>query len=640
MVTTPSCLHMTRLNAFLMLFLEESEMKKAISVLLTVVLTLSCGLTALAGSMDNFKVTKKYEANQFTDVAESSWYAENVKMAYELSLVNGTSANTFSPNSNITIAETITLASRLNNIYNGNTYSFVSGKVWYQTYVDYAVSKGIINANEYSDYNKYATRSQFAKIFASALPDEALKEINQIADNSIPDVSVESNNASSIYKLYRAGILTGNDAKGTFAPDTNIQRSAVAAIVSRMAKVSLRKAFSLNTGDSKATLTSDEIYEKYSPAVFYVIVYDANGEAFATGSGFFVKSSGVAVTNYHVIDGAHSARIILPDSQKEYIIAGVYDYDEDEDWAIIKVNGSGFSTLDIATSESVKTGQKIYTIGSPLGLQNTISEGLLSNKIFSESGDFGYYQISAPISHGSSGGALLNEQGQVIGITSAGLNEGQNLNLAIPMDFVPTSVNYSAYKTLAELSGSVQTTQPTGTSMNRAQMAYSLLSGFVMRNYNATSETMGYQYSEKYEKEYGVGYDEFVLCYDPEDDALVVQVYDHKYNSYDLAYYFVIDSPEIKSDTALAMYWYSSFVSNIGYVEVSTGTAYVPPKKFSEEFLYSFREYEGEDRFGDQKIAKVMHETGLIFLDYLFEKYLSDFGSYGVADLGYTSYRY
>ena len=177
-------------------------MKKCISVLLAMILMLSSGFVVSAntnGSMENFKTNKTYIAGQFVDLSNSDWYAENVKMAYELSLVNGTSDTTFSPDSNLTIAEAITLASRMNNIYYGNTYSFVSGDVWYQTYVDYAIKNGIIKNNEYSNFDAFATRYQFAEIFSSALPDDALQVINHVADDSIPDVSMQSSYATAVY---------------------------------------------------------------------------------------------------------------------------------------------------------------------------------------------------------------------------------------------------------------------------------------------------------------------------------------------------------------------------------------------------------------------------------------------------------
>lgn len=416
-------------------------MKKCISILLATIMILSSGFVVSAntnGSTENFKANKTYTIGQFVDVLNSDWYAKNVKMAYELSLVNGTSDTTFSPNSNLTIAEAITLASRMNNIYYGNTYSFVSGDVWYQTYVDYAIKNGIIKNNEYSNFDAFATRYQFAEIFSSALPDDALQVINQVADNSIPDVPMQSSYANAVYKLYRAGILTGNDANGTFAPNTNIQRNAVAAIVSRMANEGLRQSINLIADKNKEIkeidklLTTEEISKKCSPAVFYIEVYGVNGKVSGSGSGFFITSDGVAITNYHVVADSIYSKITTTDG-KTYEDISIIDYDKENDLALLRINGSNFPYLEMGNSTLIQQGQRVYAIGSPLGLSNTMSQGIISN-ISRTLDDVEYIQISVPINHGSSGGALIDEYGNVIGITSAGFNTTGDLNLAIPIN--------------------------------------------------------------------------------------------------------------------------------------------------------------------------------------------------------------
>lgn len=186
----------------------------------------------------------------------------------------------------------------------------------------------------------------------------------------------------------------------------------------------------------KTELNAEQVYAKCSSAVFFLEIYDRLGQNIATGSGFFLDKEGTAVTNYHVIDDAYSAKVVLPDSTKKYDVLGVYSYSEQEDWAILKVNGSDFDYLPIGDSGTAVGGATVFALGSPLGLQNTISQGLVSNPNRIEDG-MSYIQISAPISSGSSGGALLNKYGEVIGITSASYVKGQNLNLAIPMTYVP-----------------------------------------------------------------------------------------------------------------------------------------------------------------------------------------------------------
>jgi len=196
------------------------------------------------GSLNNFKDVNHYQEGQFSDVAADSWYAQSVRDAYELGLVNGSNGK-YDPAGEITIAQTLALACRLHNIYYGGSGELKQGNPWYQVYVDYAIDNEIILAKTYDDYTAKATRSQFAAILAAALPKEALKQINEVRDGAIPDVPMNASHADAIYMLYRAGILTGNDKAGTFGPNTNIQRSAVAAIVTRMAQESARKSVTL-----------------------------------------------------------------------------------------------------------------------------------------------------------------------------------------------------------------------------------------------------------------------------------------------------------------------------------------------------------------------------------------------------------
>lgn len=318
-------------------------MKKIISFILSFILVLSSLQVVLAetnGDMENFKKTKTYIDGQFSDVSGSDWFAESMKNAYELGLISGTSETTFNPNANITLAETITLASRLNNTYYGNTHTFNSSEVWYQTYVDYAIEKGIIKSAEYTDLNAFATRSQFAQIFVNALPEVALKEINEVDDYFIPDVPMQEEYTKSVYKLYRAGIITGNDDKGTFTPNTNIQRSAVAAIVSRMATEELRTHATFKL--SKLHLVNlGELYH-LPVGIKSIIKYNGKLYVFSSSAAFYPYIERKSKDVYYGDNNGHAFEIIfgeprITDSENPFVEGRIdfnepFSYEEERDY--------------------------------------------------------------------------------------------------------------------------------------------------------------------------------------------------------------------------------------------------------------------------------------------------------------------
>ena len=223
--------------------------KRIFSLLLATILTLvSLSSVSLAtdgkAGMDNFVKRSSYTEGQFIDVGPVDWFSWNVRTVYEYGLMNGKSTTNFDTSSGVTVAETITIASRLHAIYYTGSDQFETSSPWYQTYVDYALANQIIDQPA-SNYDAVATRLEFAMILSNALPDKVLSEINQVADDSIPDVSVEDDGSDAVYQLYRAGIMTGSDAYGTFYPATNIKRSEVAAVVSRMVDETQRKSVTL-----------------------------------------------------------------------------------------------------------------------------------------------------------------------------------------------------------------------------------------------------------------------------------------------------------------------------------------------------------------------------------------------------------
>ena len=190
---------------------------------------------APGGSISHFTLVNSYSAGIFTDVAASSWYVNAVAAAYEYGLMRGNSAVTFNPSGDITLAEAITVATRVHCKYMTGSDEFppvTAGAPWYISNVDYAIANGIISATAFSNYSRAATRAEMAYIFSGALPAEEFPAINTV--NSLPDVTAATPYSEAIFMLYRAGILTGGDSVGTFTPNGNISRAEAAAIISRV----------------------------------------------------------------------------------------------------------------------------------------------------------------------------------------------------------------------------------------------------------------------------------------------------------------------------------------------------------------------------------------------------------------------
>jgi len=183
-------------------------------------------------------------APNFNDVRPGQWFYNDVRYAYQLRLISGRSSTTYAPNENLTYAEAIKLAACMHQLYTTGEITLVNGNPWYQTFVDYARANGIIGSRNYS-WNASITRAEYMEIFARALPDSALPEINTVRDGSIPDVPMSHPNAQAIYKLYRAGILRGVNSARECRPASNILRSEVAAVVTRMMDSNQRISFTM-----------------------------------------------------------------------------------------------------------------------------------------------------------------------------------------------------------------------------------------------------------------------------------------------------------------------------------------------------------------------------------------------------------
>ena len=179
------------------------------------------------------------------------------------------------------------------------------------------------------------------------------------------------------------------------------------------------------------------VFRDNNKAVVVIVTYDSQGKAIGLGSGFIVKADGAVATNYHVISNAKDIKIKA--GSKVLKVEGLLYIDKENDLVILKADGKGLPTVKIGDIAKVNIGEKVYVMGSPRGLENTISDGILSG-IREITPQRKLLQISAPISAGSSGGPVFNQHGEVIGIASFLIKEAQNLNFAVPVNLIKDKI--------------------------------------------------------------------------------------------------------------------------------------------------------------------------------------------------------
>lgn len=198
-------------------------------------------------------------------------------------------------------------------------------------------------------------------------------------------------------------------------------------------------------------------------AIVLVVVSDSDGKAIKQGSGIVASSDGKIITNYHVIEGGASA-VVKFSNGAFFLIEGIVAVDKGKDIAVLKADGSDFPVVPLGDSDKVQVGEEVVSIGSPLSLEDTVSNGIISSIRDFKDENVRMFQTTAPISPGSSGGALLNMNGEVVGITTAQLTNGQNLNFAIPINEAKSLL---ASRTLAKMDAVTNRIENQHTSENR-----------------------------------------------------------------------------------------------------------------------------------------------------------------------------
>ena len=185
------------------------------------------------------------------------------------------------------------------------------------------------------------------------------------------------------------------------------------------------------TSAVRAEETLPQLVKRVKPAVVAIATYDATGEPLMTGSGFFLRP-GQVVTNLHVVRGAVRAEIKTLDGKgKVFPVNGTLAVDEEGDLTLLEVD----MPLERARASELATelpdeGEPIFVIGNPLKLEGSVSDGIVS-AVREVPNSYRIIQITAPISHGNSGSPVFNLRGQVLGVVTVKVTNGQNINLAI-----------------------------------------------------------------------------------------------------------------------------------------------------------------------------------------------------------------
>ena len=381
-------------------------MKKVVYLLLAFVLLLSL-------------TPRQAAAAGFPDVPKNHRFYEDIMYLLDQGVIS--SSNRFGIEDYVTREQVAIMVSKSIGLSGGNsstTFKDVPVSSAASGYINSAVKKGIIQGFPDGTFRpkEIVTRGQMAIFLSRAFDLTVEKNVN------FKDMTPKVSSYKYVRQILQANITSGF-ADNTFRPNEKLKRGQIAAFLSRAmgyGKVySTKEVVELN--DEKIVLIKTDIGQ---------------------GSGIVV-ANGLILTNHHVIDGASRATVtfnngIIMD------VKGIVESDSKKDIAILKTT-QNFQIRGVsmrASSEGLYKGEKVIAIGSPKGLRNTVSEGIISSLRIIDG--VSLIQTNADIDHGSSGGALFNVSGQLIGITSSGYDDvSANLNFAIASEeFVPMVNNY------------------------------------------------------------------------------------------------------------------------------------------------------------------------------------------------------
>ena len=391
---------------------------------------------------------------------------------------------------------------------------------------------------------------------------------------------------------------TGHDYKSSITKEATCIEDGIKSITCSRCTYSDTEAFKL------PSYTATEIYNQAVEYTGEIVTYKKDGSSYALGTCFVISSDGKVVTNYHVIDGAYSAKIYIKD--KTYTVTQVLAYDKDIDLAILKINVSGHPFATVC-KKSVNVGSTVYAIGSSRGLTDTFSQGIVTSMRTVDGVE--HVQHDASITNGNSGGPLINIWGEVIGINTWGLANSQNLNFAV---FTTELDNLKS------------------TPMTMAQ--------FYEKECNPRQRIINYvlaNYDYKYESgAVEVEYDDstydfhYYIYYSEVSDILTIDLY-CKFSDGDSMYiYMFIDEDNDYSYVAEYTFKSGSSFEMSGSINEAT---------FTSNTLLGYSKYTGTS--ANLSSARELFSDGVILLLEWFEVYSASNGiDVTLADLGFTSF--
>lgn len=366
-----------------------------------------------------------------------------------LNLVEGTGTD-YALESPVTRAQAAVLLVRLAGAETAAANdSWISGfrdvPAWAHTEITYAAHQGWVTGVTVIDFKPNST------VTANAWCTMLLRMLgysDKDGDFTVSDAAAFAQRIGLVSRSY-TGAMTRSDVFQTMRDALTFSyKDGSATVIERLISSGTCTRTAANAlGLLNKELTAREIADRYTAAVFCLDVYPTIDKFYAqmpsgNASGFFITADGLAVTNYHSIEGSTYATATLSTGEV-YPIEEVVYYDADIDIAVIRISQtstehkttSAFAYLELAGTDDIRAGDIVYTLGNPLGLGVAVSSGIIS----ATARDVDRYALpcvmnTADISQGSSGGALLNVYGHVIAVTSGAYTYGNNMYLAVPAD--------------------------------------------------------------------------------------------------------------------------------------------------------------------------------------------------------------